>query len=86
MRRISAITSYEDFTRFIGDIVQRIDRAPADADRTPTDRFEIEIRMFRKTLGRIVVTGLRAYGIKLPASRADADRMVTALLDGKPLK
>lgn len=73
-------------TRFIGDIVQRIDRAPADADRSPTDPYEIEIRMFRKALGRIVVAALRAYGIKLPESRVDADRMVEALMDGKPLK
>jgi hypothetical protein len=73
-------------TRFIGDIVQRIDRTPADADHAPTDPFETEIRMFRKALGRMLVAGLRAYGIKLPESRTDLDRMVTALIDGKPLK
>lgn len=72
-------------TCLIGDIVERIDSVPAEADRTRTDPFDIEIRMLRKALGTIVLTALRAYGIKIPKSRADLDRFVTNLIDGKPL-
>ena len=73
-------------TCFISDIVQRIDATPADADHTPTDPFDIEIRMLRKALGPVVITSLRAMGIKLPESRKDLDQFVTNLIDGKPLK
>ena len=72
-------------TRLIGDLVERIDRTPADANHAPTDPFAIEIRMLRKALGPIVLSALRAYGIKIPESRADLDRFVTNLIDGKPL-
>jgi hypothetical protein len=73
-------------TCFISDIVQRIDRTPANADHAPADPFDIEIRMLRKALGPMAITGLRAIGIKLPESRRDLDRFVTNLIDGKPLK
>lgn len=72
-------------TCFISDIVQRIDRTPADADHAPTDPFDIEVRMLRKALGPVAITGLRAMGIKLPESRSDLDRFITNLVDGKPL-
>jgi len=72
-------------TRFIGDIVERIDRTPANADHSPTDAFDIEVRMLRKALGPIVLTALRAYGIKIPKSRAELDQFVCNLIDGKPL-
>ena len=66
--------------------MKRIDRTPADADRSRVDPFDIEIRMLRKALGPILLTGLRAYGVKIPASRADADRLVSNLVAGQPLK
>lgn len=73
-------------TRLIGDMVERIDLTPADANHAPADPLAIEIRMLRKALGPIIITALRAYGIKIPKSRADLDRFVTNLIDGKPLK
>lgn len=73
-------------TCFISEIVLRIDATPADADHAPADPFDIEIRMLRKALGPVAVTGLRALGIKLPESRRDLDRFDTNLIDGKPLK
>jgi hypothetical protein len=72
-------------TRLIGDIVQRIDRTPTNADRSRVDPFDIEIRMLRKALGPIIITGLRAYGIKIPKARAELDQLVCNLMDGKPL-
>jgi hypothetical protein len=68
-------------TRFLADIVTSIDQT--DEERSRYDPYEVEIRMLRKALGPIAVTGLRAYGIKLPESRKDLDRMMTALIDGK---
>jgi aminopeptidase YwaD len=64
-------------TCFISDIVQRIDVTPPDADHAPTDPFDIELRMLRKALGPLAITGLRAMGIKLPESREELDRLVT---------
>lgn len=60
----------------------RIDRTPAAFDRTRTDPFDIEIRMLRKALGPVVLTAIRAYGIKIPKSREESDRFVTNLIDG----
>ena len=49
-------------TRFIGDIVERIDRTPTNADRSRVDPFDIEIRMLRKALGpTIQCDGYSAY-------------------------
>jgi hypothetical protein len=73
-------------TRFISDIVERIDHTPADADHKPFDPFGTEVRMLRKALGPMAITGLHAMGIKLPESRKDLDRFVSNLIDGKPLK
>ncbi len=73
-------------TCFIREIVERIDRTPTNADHKPFDPFGTEVRMLRKALGPMAVTGLRAMGIKLPESRKDLDRFVTNLIDGKPLK
>lgn len=73
-------------TRFIANLVERIDSTPADADRSPVDPFETEIRMLKKALGPVAVTALRAYGIKLPKSREELDEFVGGLVDGNLLK
>lgn len=69
-------------TTFIADLVGRIDKTPADADREPVDPFEFEIRMLRKALGPLAIAGLRAYGIKVPESREELDEFVGGLVDG----
>ena len=73
-------------TRFIADLVERIDATPADTDRSPVDPFETEIRMLKKALGPVAVTALRAYGIKLPKSREELDEFVGGLVDGNLLR
>ena len=73
-------------TRFISEIVLRIDETPAKANRKPSDPFETEIRMLRKALGFMVIAGLRIYGFKLPKSREDLNEMIAALLNGKIIK
>jgi hypothetical protein len=73
-------------TRFIADIVERIDRTPGDADHTPTDPFATEARMLRKAVGPLAVTGLRAFGVKLPESRAELDSLINRLLYGRALQ
>jgi hypothetical protein len=73
-------------TRFISDIVTRIDRTSVAVVHAPTDPFDTEIRMLRKALGPMAIAGLRALGFKLPESRAGLDNFVTNLVDGKPLK
>ena len=73
-------------TCFIGDLVDRIDRTPADADHTTTDPFEIEIRMLRKALGPVLIAGLRAFGIKMPKSREELDAFVSGLVDDNLLR
>lgn len=67
-------------TTFIADLVERIDRLPADADRAPVDPFEFEIRMLKKAFGPLAVAALRAYGIKIPETRAGLDKFVGGLL------
>ena len=69
-------------TRFIADLVERIDATPADADHEPTDPFETELRMLRKALGPVAIAGLRAYGFKLPESRDELDDFIGGLVDG----
>ena len=73
-------------TRFIGDLVVRIDRTPASADHAPADPFDTEIRMLRKALGPLIIAGLRAFGIRIPESRGELDKLVEGLVDGKLLK
>ena len=72
--------------RFIGDLVVRIDRTPASADHAPADPFDTEIRMLRKALGPLIIAGLRAFGIRIPESRGELDKLVEGLVDGKLLK
>ena len=73
-------------TRFIADLIERIDATPADAGHSPVDPFDTEIRMLRKALGPVAVAALRAYGIKLPESRKELDEFVTGLVDGNFLR
>ena len=72
-------------TRFVGDLIERIDQAPTDADRTPCDPFETEIRMLRKALGPALPLAMMYFGIKMPQSRKQLDQTVGALINGKPL-
>ena len=69
-------------TCFVADLVERIDTIPPDADHSPIDPFDVEIRMLRKALGPLAVAGLRAYGIKLPESRDELDDFIGGLVDG----
>jgi hypothetical protein len=51
-------------TSFIADLVERIDRTPVDADHSPTDPFDTEIRMLRKAIGPALTIGMKYFGIK----------------------
>lgn len=69
-------------TRFVGDLVVRIDRTPAEADHRKFDPFDIDVRMLRKALGPVAIAGLRAVGIKIPESRRDLDGFLGGLIAG----
>ena len=71
-------------TRFIADLVERIDATPADADRSPVDRFDIEMRMLRKALGLALPAGMKYFGLSMPKSRDELTRMVDELCHGNP--
>ena len=71
-------------TSFIGDLVERIDAAPADADRSPTDRFDIEMRMLRKALGLALPAGMKYFGLSMPNTREELTQMVDELCHGLP--
>jgi hypothetical protein len=68
---------------FIGDLVERIDRTSPDADRTPCDPFETEMRMLRKALGPALPLAMKYLGIKMPENRKELDETVELLIDGK---
>ena len=70
-------------TRYVGDLIERIDRVPDDADRAPCDPFETEIRMLRKALGPALPIAMKYFGIKMPESRKGLDETVGAMIDGK---
>ncbi|MCW1913105.1 M28 family peptidase [Luteolibacter sp. GHJ8] len=70
-------------TRFIADIVVRIDHVPADAEHAAADPFDTDLRMLRKALGPVAIAGLRAVGIKMPESRKELDGFLGALVDGQ---
>lgn len=70
-------------TRFLADLMEGIDAVPDDADRSPVDPFEIEIRMLRRALGPLAVVALSAYGLKLPKSRQELDEFLRTLLRTK---
>lgn len=72
-----------DITCYIADLVERIDATPADADHTPADPFDTEIRMLKKALGPIAITGIRATGFQIPESREDLDAFIKKVIDGK---
>jgi hypothetical protein len=65
-------------TRFIADIIDRIDATPHDTDRTPFDPFELEMRMLRRALGPALVPALKRFGMTMPTCREELDD----LLDG----
>ncbi len=69
-------------TRYVGDIIERIDQAPSNADRAPCDPFETEIRMLRKALGPALPLAMKYFGIKMPESRKDLDETIGAMING----
>ncbi len=70
-------------TRMIGDIVERIDGTPPNADRHPCDPFETEMRMLRRAIGPVLPLAMRYFGIPMPESREALDSLVEGILDGK---
>ncbi|WP_052573404.1 M28 family peptidase [Haloferula sp. BvORR071] len=70
-------------TRFIADLVVRIDRTPADANHERFDPFETDLRMLKKALGPMASVGLRAMGIKIPESRRELDHFLGDLVVGR---
>jgi len=70
-------------TAFIADLVERIDATPADADRSPTDPFEVEMRMIRKAIGPALPIALKYFGLKMPESREELTQLVDDLSHGK---
>jgi hypothetical protein len=70
-------------TRFVGDLIERIDQTPADADRRPCDPFDTEIRMLRKAIGPALPLALRYFGIRMPQSRKDLDAWAEAANRGQ---
>lgn len=70
-------------TRFVGDLIERIDQTPADADRSPCDPFDTEIRMLRKAIGPALPLALRYFGIPRPESRVDLDAWAEAFNRGQ---
>lgn len=69
-------------TRFTADIIERIDRTAAGADRTPVDPFEMEMRMIRKFLGIALPVLLKMFGIKMPKSREELNNLIDELFYG----
>jgi hypothetical protein len=70
-------------TCFIADLVERIDRTPADADHSPTDPFETEMRMLRKAIGPALPIALKYLRIEKPKTRKELTELVDDLSRGK---
>lgn len=70
-------------TSFIGDIIERIDLTPPNADTAPCDPFEMEIRMTRKALSFVLPLALRAFKLRMPESREELNEWAEALNSGK---
>ena len=70
-------------TRFVADLIERIDQTPPDADTTPCDPFAMEMRMTRKALGFLLPLALRAFKLRMPNSRDELNEWAEALNSGK---
>lgn len=70
-------------TCYIAALVERIDRTPADADRSPTDPFEIEMRMIRKAIGPALPIALKYLRLSMPKTREELTQLVDDLAHGK---
>jgi len=70
-------------TVFIGDLVERIDRSPADADHSPVDPFETEMRMLRKAIGPALPLALKYLRLDMPKNRDELTDLVDDLSRGK---
>lgn len=55
-------------TRFVGDLIERIDQTPQNADIAPCDPFDTEMRMLRKAIGPALPLGMKYFKIKMPES------------------
>lgn len=73
-------------TRFIGDLIERIDLTPTDADTSPVNPFDMEIRMLKDILGPILPLGLKYFGFNMPDKRQELDVMIDTALHGNPHK
>ena len=69
-------------TRFVGDIIERIDLTASDADTAPCDPVKTETRMLRKAFGPALRLILRFAGITLPKSRVEMDAFIRTLMKG----
>jgi aminopeptidase YwaD len=69
-------------TRFIGELVEQIDRTPADADRVPTDFFDTELRMWNKALGLALPLAMKYLGLKMPQTREELNDLVEHVGNG----
>jgi hypothetical protein len=70
-------------TRFISDLVDRIDHTPTSADHAPTDPFDIEMRMIRKAIGPALPIALKYLRIGMPKTREELTQLVDDLAQGK---
>ena len=69
-------------TRYIGELVEGIDRTPAEADREPADFFDTEMRMWRRALGLALPLAMRYFGLKMPETRDELTGLVEHIGDG----
>lgn len=63
-------------TRFIADLVARIDDLSDEYEWELYDPFDTDIRMLKRALGPIAIAALRAYGIKIPKTREELDELI----------
>jgi hypothetical protein len=73
-------------TRFVGDLIERIDKTPQNADRAPCDPFDTEMRMLRRAIGPALPLAMKYFKIKMPESRAELDALLDEKLHGIPHK
>jgi hypothetical protein len=69
-------------TRFVGDLIERIDRTPPDEDTAPCDPVKTEARMLRKAFGPALPLIMRFFGFTMPKSRAEMDAFIRTLMAG----
>ena len=68
-----------NITRFVADLIERIDEKPGDRSRKSEETVEFEIRMIKKAVGLAYPLLLKAAGVSKPSNRADLNRLVSSL-------